>query len=54
MITVGIDSGSLATKGVVLGDDRKILGSAIDLTGGRSRQSGERVYEQVLGQAGLS
>ncbi len=54
MITVGIDSGSLATKGVVLGDDRTILGSAIDLTGGRSRQSGERVYERVLGQAGLS
>ncbi len=54
MITVGIDSGSLATKGVVLGDHRKILGSAIDLTGGRSRKSGERVYEQVLEQAGLS
>ncbi len=54
MITVGIDSGSLATKGVVLGDDKKILGSAIDLTGGRSRQSGERVYKQVLVQAGVS
>jgi len=54
MMTVGIDSGSLATKGVVLGDEKKILGSAIDLTGGRSRQSGERVYEQVLGQAGVS
>ncbi len=54
MITIGIDSGSLATKGVVLGDDKKILGSAIDLTGGRSRKSGERVYHQVLDRAGLS
>ncbi len=54
MITVGIDSGSLATKGVVLGDNKNILGSAIDLTGGRSRKSGERVYEWVLEQAGLS
>lgn len=54
MITIGIDSGSLATKGVALGEDKETLGSVIDLTGGRSRQSGERVYEQVLKKAGLS
>ena len=54
MITVGIDSGSLATKGVVLGDNKEILGATVDLTGGRSKQSGERVYKRILEQAGLS
>ena len=53
MITLGIDSGSLATKGVALGDNKEILGAVVDLTGGRSRQSGERVYHQVLEAAGI-
>ncbi len=54
MITAGIDSGSLATKGVVLGHKKEILSYAVDLTGGKSKQSGERVYEEVLERAGIS
>lgn len=54
MITVGIDSGSLATKGVVLGPEKEILSFAIELTGGISKDSGERVYKQALDKAGIS
>ena len=51
MITIGIDSGSLATKGVVLGPEKEILSFAIELTGGISKDSGERVYKQILDKA---
>jgi predicted CoA-substrate-specific enzyme activase len=54
MITAGIDSGSLATKGVVLGPEKEILSFAIELTGGISKDSGERVYKQILEKAGLN
>ncbi len=53
-ITAGIDSGSLATKGALLGQAGNILSHEIILTGGKSRQSGETVYRQLLDKAGLS
>lgn len=54
MITMGVDSGSLATKGVILGPEKEILSFAIELTGGISKDSGQRVYNQMLEKAKLN
>jgi len=53
-ITAGIDSGSLATKGVLLDQEGNILSYEIILTAGKSKQSGEIVYQRILDKAGLS
>ncbi len=54
MITIGIDSGSLATKGVALGPGKELLAFIVELTGGISKDSGERVYKRILDKAGIS
>lgn len=53
IITAGIDSGSLATKGVLLDQDGKILSFEIILTGGKSKQSSAEVYKKILEKSSL-
>jgi len=54
MITAGIDSGSLTTKGVILDGGQKIIASDIRLTGGGSKETGQNVWREILEQAEVS
>ncbi len=51
MITCGLDVGSSSTKGVLLEDGRRILGTAIEPTRGNPAAAARRVLE-VLGEEG--
>ena len=53
MITVGIDVGALATKGVVL-KDGELVGSSVTITGDSSNQAAEKVLQDALKQAGIA
>jgi len=53
MLTVGIDVGSISTKAAVVEDGRLIADSVI-LTGYNARLAGEKVFDDILEQNGLS
>lgn len=53
MITVGIDVGSITTKGAIMDDDR-LLGASIRNTGFQSGQSGQALYEALLSENGVT
>lgn len=53
MITIGIDSGSRSTKGVVVRDG-EIAGTAITATGGDNRKSAQQALDGALAAAGVS
>lgn len=49
----GVDSGSLATKAVIINEDSKIVGSAVLYTGPNVKVSGEKALEEALKDAGV-
>jgi len=51
--TAGIDIGSTYTKAIILGADRRIVGRAVDPTGFKLGEIGERVLARALTDAGL-
>jgi len=51
---LGIDVGSIATKALVLDQDKNILGSAIVKTGGHMQNAIAAVFEEVYASAGIS
>jgi len=53
MITIGIDIGSVATKAVMMEDGKRILAKHITPTGWSPKESGERVYREVLEKNGI-
>ena len=52
--TLGIDVGSTYTKAVMLSDEFQIVGCALASTGFKLAETSERLYRQVLQNAGLS
>ncbi len=53
MLTIGIDIGSVATKAVMMENGKKIITKHITPTGWSPKESGERVYREVLEKNGL-
>jgi (R)-2-hydroxyacyl-CoA dehydratese activating ATPase len=53
-ITVGLDSGSTYTKGIVLDGDHQILGRSLVPTGYRLDESSERALDVALAEAGVA
>jgi predicted CoA-substrate-specific enzyme activase len=53
IFTVGIDVGSTYTKALVLNDRNEIVTRALTSTGFKLAETSERLYEQVLNQAGI-
>ena len=53
MIIAGIDVGSVATKAVIISDD-KIIGKALVLTGFEQKESAEKALEVAIKNAGIS
>jgi predicted CoA-substrate-specific enzyme activase len=51
--TAGIDIGSITAKAVIMRDET-LLGSRVIFTGYNSEAAGRRVYEELLGELGLS
>ncbi len=51
--TAGIDVGSTYTKAVVLADDHRILGRALQPTGFKLGEAAERALDAALAEAGL-
>ena len=49
----GIDIGSITTEVVIVDDDGKIKGYAIELTGAESKKAMEKAFAQALEKAGL-
>jgi predicted CoA-substrate-specific enzyme activase len=52
--TVGIDVGSTYTKAVVLSEDRRIVGRAMEPTGFQLAEVAERSHDAAVAEAGLS
>ena len=52
--TVGIDVGSTYTKAVVLSDDHRIVGRAMDPTGFQLAVVAERAHQTAVAEAGVS
>jgi predicted CoA-substrate-specific enzyme activase len=52
--TVGIDVGSTYTKAVVLSEDRRIVGRAMEPTGFKLAEVAERAQHTAVAEAGLS
>ncbi len=52
MKTVGIDIGSITTKAAILSDG-KVLDTALMFTGYNAEEAGVKIYEGLLGKAGL-
>ena len=53
MYSMGIDSGSTSTNAVLLNEKKEILASAVIRTGARSKESAERILEEILKKAQL-
>lgn len=53
MLTIGIDIGSVATKAVMMEDGKKIIAKHIRPTGWSPKESGKRVYQELLDQGGM-
>lgn len=53
MLTIGIDIGSVATKAVMMEDGKRIITKHITPTGWSPKESGERVYKEMLDQRGI-
>ena len=51
MITAGVDSGSVATKVVLVADDRVIVGRSLTATGSAPGEAGLRAFEEALAAA---
>ncbi|MEW6334051.1 MAG: acyl-CoA dehydratase activase, partial [Thermodesulfobacteriota bacterium] len=51
--TAGIDIGSITAKAAIMRDET-LLGSRVIFTGYSSEAAGRRVYEELLGELGLS
>jgi predicted CoA-substrate-specific enzyme activase len=51
--TAGVDIGSTYTKAVVLDEGRRIAGRALEPTGFRLAEAGERALERALAAAGI-
>lgn len=52
--TAGIDIGSTYTKAVIMSDDYRIVGRAMENTGFKLAEIAERTYRQALDDGGLS
>lgn len=53
-LTLGIDVGSTYTKAVILGDDNRIVGKGMVITGFKLIEAATRAYNDALAQAKLS
>ncbi len=53
LITAGVDVGSTQTKAVLIDGSRRIVGRALINTGGHISRAAERVFDEVLQNAGL-
>ena len=53
MRTAGIDIGSITAKAAIV-EDGKILGTKIVFTGYNAEAAGDKVYEELLAETGLS
>ena len=47
-VSIGIDIGSVATKGVIMGDDKKIHQKMIIPTGWSPKESGKNIHSALL------
>lgn len=54
MLVAGVDVGSTQTKGVVMDDDRRILGRGITDTGARLSEAGDTAFRLALEDAGVA
>ncbi len=54
IVTAGLDVGSTYTKAILQNDDGEILSKAMVPTGFRLQEVARKIYDQVLGDAGMS
>ncbi len=53
MYIMGIDSGSTSTNAVIINEKKEIISSAVIRTGAKSRESADRILEEILQRSGL-